>query len=49
MTDSTFVKRFKPHQAPRIASRLGQLDLELTERCNIQHSPCCNREMSVIE
>jgi MoaA/NifB/PqqE/SkfB family radical SAM enzyme len=41
MADSTFVKRVKPHQAPRIASRLGQLDIELTERCNNDCIHCC--------
>ena len=41
MTNSLYVTKLKPHQAPRIASRLGQLDIELTERCNNDCIHCC--------
>jgi len=34
MPEQTYVVKLKPHQAPRRASLLGQLDIELTERCN---------------
>ena len=34
MPEPTYVVKLKPHQAPRIGSLLGQLDIELTERCN---------------
>lgn len=41
MTDSPYVTKLKPHQAPRIVSSLGQLDIELTERCNNDCIHCC--------
>ncbi len=41
MTASQYVTQLKPHQAPRIASQLGQLDIELTERCNNDCIHCC--------
>lgn len=34
MPEPIHVVKLKPHQAPRCASLLGQLDIELTERCN---------------
>lgn len=41
MTESVYVTRLKPHQSPRIASRLGRLDIELTERCPNACIHCC--------
>lgn len=41
MSDSTFVKKAKPHEFPRLRSQLGQLDIELTERCNCNCIHCC--------
>jgi len=34
MPEPTYVVKLKPHQAPRRAALLGELDIELTERCN---------------
>ncbi len=34
MPEPTYVVKLKPQQAPRRAALLGQLDIELTERCN---------------
>jgi radical SAM protein with 4Fe4S-binding SPASM domain len=41
MTKSAYVIRHKPHEAPRIKSRLGRLDIELTERCPNDCIHCC--------
>ncbi len=34
MTEQNYVVKLKPHRAPRLGSLLGQIDIELTERCN---------------
>lgn len=41
MTSAGYVARLEPHQAPRIDSRLAQLDIELTERCPNACIHCC--------
>lgn len=41
MSASSYVQYVKPHQAPRLASRLGALDIELTERCPNNCVHCC--------
>ena len=41
MPKPTYVVKLKPHEAPRQASLLGQLDIELTERCNNACIHCC--------
>lgn len=45
-----YVQRVKPHQAPRIRSRLENLDIELTERCPNACVHCCiNRPANDID
>ena len=41
MSDSSFVRRVKMHQARPIKAQLGSLDIELTERCNNDCIHCC--------
>ena len=41
MSDFSFVRRVKMHQARPIKAQLGSLDIELTERCNNDCIHCC--------